>query len=94
MGEGKCLAAGDGDAGQLGIGEDGLGGKPRFVPVFALEGENEIQPKAVRCAAGGMHSLVLTHKVQGNSRYLYVYVFDVQTGAYVNNSHVNYVNWN
>ncbi|XP_022660252.1 regulator of chromosome condensation-like isoform X2 [Varroa jacobsoni] len=62
MGEGKCLAAGDGDAGQLGIGEDGLGGKPRFVPVFALEGENEIQPKAVRCAAGGMHSLVLTHK--------------------------------
>ncbi|OQR76411.1 regulator of chromosome condensation-like [Tropilaelaps mercedesae] len=60
--ETKLLAAGDGEVGQLGIGEDGESGKPRFVAVCALGGKSEVQPKAVRCAAGAMHSLVLTSK--------------------------------
>lgn len=62
-GETKLLAAGDGEVGQLGIGEDGENGKARFVLVHDLEGVNEVQPKAVRCAAGAMHSLVLTSQV-------------------------------
>lgn len=63
MGETKVLAAGDGEVGQLGIGEDGENGKPRFVAVYSLGGDSEAQPAAVRCSAGAMHSIVLTSEV-------------------------------
>ena len=51
-----ACAAGDGEVGQLGIGEQGENGKSRFVAI------GDIPDKVVRCAAGGMHSLLLTEK--------------------------------
>lgn len=49
-------SAGDGEVGQLGIGEQGENGKSRFVAI------GDVPDKVVRCAAGGMHSLLLTEK--------------------------------
>lgn len=62
-GETKVLAAGDGEVGQLGIGEEGENGKPRFVAVNDLGSGDKHRPAAARCAAGAMHSLVLTNEV-------------------------------
>lgn len=50
----KCLASGDGETGQLGVGTEGENGKPRFVVI------NDTEDKIVAAAAGGMHSLVLS----------------------------------